>query len=241
MIVATNSTTTGSALTIGGTAGYGDSYISFDVVQREGEGISPIIYFKYIKSKFKFLESRKVEKRLKLLEEAFNEAVENGQDALARKFLNELVIETRETTLLAKGIKYFIEQKDLYKFKHKLYKGHISDTLYSEYTRIIPKKVVEKKKAVEDIFDRFIIFHYFNEEQKDTHKMDREEKQRMRDPVLFGVFAEPITLGLSSIKERYYFIADWTDEYCDLTFDGLLEFMGKDKRTQQISVKPQIK
>ena len=114
-------------------------------------GISPILYFKYIKSKFKLLERGKLERRIKEIEKAFDTAIENGQELLAQKFLASITRETREAVIMAKGFKYYIDRNDLHKHKYNLSKGHISDTQYAEYTRHIPTNVVNKKKSLDGI------------------------------------------------------------------------------------------
>lgn len=187
---------------------------------REG-GISPILYFKYIKSKFNFLQNKLIEGRLKKLEEAFNVAVENGQTVLAEKFLAELDVNAKETLALAKGLKYWINVGDLNKYKTSLNNGHISDTAYESYTRVIPKSVVKEKQKYDGIFDSFVIYHYYNESQKDLKELSADEKAKMRDPVLFGRIKGSLKL---------YFIADWEDEYCDLRFEDIIKVIGKSNR-----------
>jgi hypothetical protein len=53
--------------------------------------------------------------------------------------------------------------------------------------------------------------------------MSSEEKQKMKDPILFGYIKE---------TDRLYFIADWEDEYCDLTFDEIVDVIGENKLTK---------
>jgi len=217
--------TSGTGWDVVGNGIYYNPNITLDVVSYDKYGsktkISPILYFKYVKSKFGILEGRKVQKRLEDLERAFDEAVEAGQKVLAEKFLNSLSKEAREATLIAKGIKFFIEKDDLYKYKMNLRDGHISDTRFEAYTRIVPKRVLNVKKKFDEFFDDFIVFHYYNEEvQKDVKKMSSDEKSKMRDPVLFGTIKE---------TNRFYFVADWEDEFCDLTFDEMVKTMSKEK------------
>lgn len=191
-----------------------------------GKGIHPQLYFKYVKSKFNLIENRKIAKRVKLLEKAFDAAVENGQNALADKFVREVVVGTRETLMFAKGIKEYIERDDLWKHKRAIRGGHISDTKFEDFTRAIPDRVLKRKKEVNDLFDGFVIFHYWNEEEqkkaekKQKQKMSSEEKAKMRDPVLFGVIKE---------NDRLYFIDEWDDEFCDLTFDEMAGIVAKRK------------
>lgn len=196
-----------------------NEYVQNAIVKEDG--ISPILYFKYVKKKFKVLEKPKLERRLKTVEQAFLEAVENGQDALGEKILRELTVATKESVLYAKGITKYIERSDAMKFKRKLTKGHISDTLLKDYTRIIPKDVLAKKKETEGCFDGYVIFHYWNEKADDVEKMTPDEKSKMRDPILFGLLKE---------VDRLYFIADWEDEYCDLSFKEMVKVLGKDKQ-----------
>lgn len=207
---------------------YYDGNISFSVDKKNS--ISPVIYFKYIKKKFNIIERLKVEGRLKKLEKAFNQAVENGQDALAEKFLNEVAINVKETELYAKGFKLWISKEDLNKHKNNIQNGHISDTALEDYTRVIPADVAKKIKEVSGIFDSMVIYHYWNPEEekkiKKKQKMDSNEVSKMRDPVVFGRIKEA--------SDRLYFIADWEDEYCTLTFDEIIDVVSAKEVTNKI-------
>lgn len=200
-----------------------------------GSGIAPELYFKYIKKKFGTLEGMKLNARLKRLERAFNVAVENGQISLGEKLMKELSREARESAMYAKGFKHFIEMEDLHKYKRKIRDGHISDTKFEHFTRVIPDDVLAKKKKAEDLFDGFVIYHYWNSEterkMEAKQKMSPEEKSRMRDPVLFGVIKE---------SDRLYFIAEWDDEFCDLSFEEIIDVIGKDEDEHTIGREPQL-
>lgn len=179
------------------------------------------LYFKYVKSKLGYLEGRRFEKRMKSLQAAFLAAVDNGQEALAEKILKELTIDTRESLMFARGITKYIDYDVLHKYKNKIRGGHISDTKFKDFTRVIPPEVLKAKKKVEELFDGFVIYHYWDEKAEDhrvkKQKMDPVEKQRMRDPILFGVIRE---------TNRLYFVAEWEDEFCDLTFDQMVKVVG---------------
>lgn len=233
----TNATTdSGCYISINGTAIYSSFIGGYTVnVKSDNKGIHPILYFKYIKKKFKPLERMKMDGRLKRLEKAFYKAVDNGQDALGEKLLKQLAIETRETAMYAKGIKFFIEKADLDKHKHNIRDGHISDTMLKDFTRSIPKNVAEKKKKVEDCFDDFVIYHYWNEKEAEKivkgQKMDKKEEEKMRDPVLFGIIKE---------TNRLYFLIDWDDSYCNLSFEELADVIGKDKEEITLQREPKL-
>lgn len=198
-------------------------------------GIHPELFFKYIKRKFGALEKMRLDGRLKKLERAFDKAVESGQEALGKKLMTEVIRETRESVMYAKGVRHFIEREDLQKHKNNIRGGHISDTVFKEFTRVIPKDVLAKKKKVEDCFDGFVIYHYWDEKAEknrtEKQKMTADEKQRMRDPVLFGIIRE---------TNRLYFVADWEDEHCDLTFDEMVDVIGADDEDITISREPKL-
>lgn len=69
------------------------------------KGIHPELYFKYIKRKFKTLERIRMDARLKRLEKAFNEAIDNGQEALGEKMMTQFYL-----VLLKKPINYISSQ-----------------------------------------------------------------------------------------------------------------------------------
>jgi hypothetical protein len=197
--------------------------------------IHPELYFKFIKSKFGTLEGMRMKSRLAKLEKAFNKAVENGQEVLGRKFMTEFVRETRESVLYAKGIRHFIEREDLQKYKNKIRDGHISDTLLKEYTRVVPEDVLAKKNKFDGCFDGYVVYHYWEgkveEKRAKEQKLTPEEKQKMRDPVLFGIIRE---------SDRLYFIADWEDEFCDLKFDEIVDRLGKDDKDFELTSIPKL-
>lgn len=245
----------------GGTGFVAESYTSFDPVQGTTAvlhwstgttttadsavrlvradvkpGIAPELYFKYVKKKFTTLQRMKIERRLKKLEAAFNKAVESGQNSLGEKMLLEMVRETKESMMLARGIQFKIDKAHLDKHKRNIRGGHISDTRYEKYTRVIPDDVVKRKKEVEDLFDGFIIYHVWDEEaekkRSKNQKMSDSERANMRDPVLFGYINECNDL---------YFVADWEDEYCDLTFDELVDHLGGDEEEYKLKKNPEIR
>lgn len=222
--------------TVSGTATFNTDLLQWTVEQTGNKkGINPSLYFKYIKKKFGILETIKLDARLKRLEKAFNQAVENGQESLGAKLLTELTRESRESIMYAKGIRHFIAYSDVTKYKKQIHGGHISDTYFKEFTRVIPKDVLEKKAKVQQCFDDFIIYHVWDEEAEKKRtkdqKMSEKEAAKMRDPVLFGVIKE---------SNRLYFIADWEDEHCDLTFEEMIDVIGGDDERNSISRTPKL-
>lgn len=191
------------------------------------------LYFSYVKSKFKLLERMRIDRRIKLLEKAFEQAADAGQDMLGDKVLREIAAYARMSVMSAKGIKWCISKEELSKYKRRIKDGHISDTALRQYTRAIPKDVMVKLDKVRDLFDDFVIYHYWNKKAEEGSKdMSADEKAAMKDPVLFGTIKEA--------HDKLFFIADWEDEFCDLTFDEMLEAMGKDYDEVGLPAKPEL-
>lgn len=46
-----------------------------------------------------------------------------------------------------------------------------------------------------------------------------EEERRSKDPILFGVFQDNQS---RTVIDRFYYLGDWVDEYCDLTLDKMV-------------------
>lgn len=70
---------------------------------------------------------------------------------------------------------------------------------------------------------------YYDKEAKSYKQTEAEkesERRKRTDPILFGL--------ISGSKNLYY-IADWIDEYCDLTLEEFLKVSGLEKKAIEIS------
>lgn len=82
------------------------------------------------------------------------------------------------------------------------------------------------------VFDNYVIMHY-DPYRNGTLKTLKERAEEEKDPILFGVI-----LG----SNKLYYVADWMDEYCDLTFDKLVETLGEEAiNANDISVEIKMK
>ena len=71
---------------------------------------------------------------------------------------------------------------------------------------------------------------YLNQITADyTGKIERqvEKERRQRDPILFGTFQNKST---RTVIDRFYFLGDWEDEYCDLTLDKMVNEIKSEKK-----------
>lgn len=85
----------------------------------------------------------------------------------------------------------------------------------SRYMREIPDELVDTVEKAKPLFDEFYVVFtdYTGKEEKKV-----EKERRDKDPILFGVFKNN-----TSVADRFYFLGDWVDEYCDLTLDKMIE------------------
>lgn len=181
-------------------------------------------YFDDIKSKVTSFNKESLEQDLQTLPKYIEYAKKNGQISLEKKLKEQAYTIIRERVLLRSGINKKVTLEDIVRFIDSI-KNHVIKFCELElFPRVIPLEVSEKiQKCKEaELFDAYYILftdyineEFINEEQKKTRKINK-------DPIVFGT--------INNSKEKYYFIADWIDEYCDISFDS---FVGKLKEIKK--------
>ena len=149
-------------------------------------------------------------------EKAIQAAIANGQTALVEKLTAGLHAAKVEAQLEAIGLPKYLEEDSVVQFVRQSTKK-VDLTWMVNFTRIIPAPIIEKKKLADEhgIFDNYAIMHY---DPHGTGKADtKEEIERKKDPILFGLIED---------RRRLYFIGDWEDEYCHLTLDSIADSLG---------------
>lgn len=156
--------------------------------------------------------------RFKSYESAIEHLKNTGQEALYETMCADLEVHRAETQLYATGHRKLVTEQNVIEFAKKAPRALQLDWV-KNYTRSIPKKVVDVKVKLDelDIFDNYLVLHY-NPDGKGNELTEKEKKDK-EDPILFGVI-----LG----SHKLYFIGDWIDEYCDLTFDKMVETLGNE-------------
>jgi len=193
------------------------------------KGISPKLYFKFVKAKFSTLEKEKLKEKLLKLRTMVEKAEEFQQQALFEKLQEMLAITVRELEAVTVGIDTFVLKADVDRFRKRVKdfapdelqtmfpKGQKVEVFFDKlenFPRIIPNEPGLKISRVKDLnlFDNYsILFLDYTKEKIKTNK----EKIREKDPIVFGSYAYA--------PERLYYICDWVDEFCDLTLDKLVE------------------
>ena len=188
------------------------------------ENIDPDNYFQLLK-----------EKKQETSDEFFKNLYENtevllkkfhvlGQNKLIRKLLFTLEVLEKEKVLFDKGFRTFIYRDDIEYYIDKVSDKAVQIIELANYPRVIPdevaEKVVELKK--ENIFDEYFIV--FTDYTGETKREVKKEAMR-KDPIIFGVFLKNDSARGKYLHDRFYYIADWEDEYCDLTLSKMVSDM----------------
>lgn len=158
------------------------------------------------------------QERFKNYELALEHLKKTGQIALIEQMEQDLEIHRAETQLYAIGLRKVVTEKNVTDFASKSSRALRLDWIQN-FTRSIPSNVVEVKLNADEknIFDNYVVLHY-DQDGKGSQKTEADVKKE-KDPILFGVIAG---------SHKLYYVADWIDEYCDLTFDKLVETLGED-------------
>ena len=149
-------------------------------------------------------------------ENALIKAKKFGQIALCEKIANMIDVVKFEANLCDEF--KFVTEKQVIDLHEKTDKAkNLKLTWIKNFNRIIPDAVLEAKEEADKkmVFDNYVVLHY-DPENTDTN-LTKEEIERKKDPILFGVFKN---------SRKLYYIADWKDEYCDLTLDEMFVILG---------------
>ena len=125
----------------------------------------------------------------------------------------------KERELLKRNINIFIYKDDIEEYINDVKNKAVKIIELERYPREIPDELIPIVNETRNIFDRFyVLFTDY------TGKVERqvEKERREKDPILFGVFAKN-----NDMSDRWYYLGDWIDEYCDLTLEKLISEQSK--------------
>ena len=155
---------------------------------------------------------------------ALHKAISIGQTALSEDLLRGLITNQYEAQLYAEGYYYAVTEEQAVKFLKKTEKG-IKLSYIKNFSRPIPDDAADKISILNalEIFDNYVVLYY--DPEGEAFKETAQENAKRRDPILFGLIAG---------SRKLYYIADWTDEYCDLTLEAFVDTLGIDKEKLNI-------
>lgn len=181
-------------------------------------------FFKLVKASA--IDTVKYTDRVNNYINALTHAKNNNQAALVQDIQQKIDEIKYESILFAGGFTTVITEEQVVKFYKECQKG-LELTWIRDFIRVIPEKAANKKKEADalDVFDNYCILHF------DPEKKAFKEEEK--DPILFGVIRG---------SRKLYYIADWVDEYCDLTLDQFIEKFGDEAiKANDITVNIKLK
>jgi hypothetical protein len=94
------------------------------------------------------------------------------------------------------------------------------------YPRSIPDENMDDIIAAKELglFDVLLVLYTDLANEEVSTPKQKEFAARNRDPIVFGMFIED---KINLKHDRLYFITDWEDEFCDLTFTRMLDKMSE--------------
>ena len=201
------------------------------VKKKEIEELNPSEYFNNLKDKVQNITDEELVEFYQGCLTLVEKYKITGQKRVIQKlrFLVDCVDKEREVVKLE--IDSFVYREDIEEYIDNISKDVVKIIELENYPREIPDAIVDIISKTKDIFDQFYIVFtdYTGEVEKQVAKERRE-----KDPILFGSFQEQVGInnfqrGEIVMNDRFYYLGDWIDEYCDLTMDKFLKESGKEK------------
>lgn len=181
--------------------------------QRE---LNPSEYFEIVKSRKQKITDEDLLRIYDNCLELLNKYKKTGQIVGMRKLLFHLESIEAEREIVRMGITTFIYRDDIDEYIDNIAKDTVKLIELEKYEREIPDDIVAIIEQVRGKFDQlYVLFTDY------TGKVERqvEKSRRQKDPILFGTFQNERT---ETVIDRFYFLGDWEDEYCDLTLDKMV-------------------
>lgn len=188
--------------------------------EKELENITPYEYFQQVKDSIKKMNSDELEQMYTVASSLMEKYKETGQEKAEKRLAFHIRTLLKESSLIELGIDRFVYKDDIVDYIDNISKRPVKIIEMKNYPREIPDELIETIKSTKDIFDEFyVVFTDYSTEELIN------EVEKERDPILFGGFC---TKNRDMVAERFYYLGDWEDEYCDLTLDKLISETSKD-------------
>jgi len=141
-----------------------------------------------------------------------------GQTALVEKLKNLIDVVRGEAHLIQMNLRKYVTEKQVIDFYELVGEDkNLKLTWIKNFGRIIPDEVYEIKKNVDErnVFDNYVILHY--DPENNGEALTKAEIEKKKDPILFGVIKN---------SKKLYYVADWKDDYCELTLEEMFTKLG---------------
>ena len=190
-------------------------------MENKNEQITPSQYFDYLKNAKNTITTDALKNSFDTFIKLAEKYTKLGQKESLKKLCFLADVLTKEEKLIEMGITTYIYKDVIEDYIENVADQTVKIVELSRYMREVPDELVETVEKTKDIFDElYVVFtDYTGKEERKV-----EQERRDKDPILFGVFKNQ-----TNVADRFYFLGDWVDEYCDLTLDKMVEQYTQEK------------
>lgn len=183
--------------------------------EEEGKKMTPSEYFSYVKEKKNHIEEEDLRQ---IYENALNMIKRyeiTGQTKSIEKLKFLLDIIELEIPIVKAGYNQFVYRWDVEEYIDKISDDSVFIIEMKNYEREFPDEVIDKIVKAKEVFGDNLYVIYTDYTKKTQRKVAKERRER--DPILFGALIKNRVA-----YDRFYYICDWEDEYCDLSLDKIV-------------------
>ena len=183
--------------------------------EEEGKKMTPSEYFSYVKEKKNHIEEEDLRQ---IYENALNMIKRyqiTGQTKSIEKLKFLLDIIELEIPIVKAGYNQFVYRWDVEEYIDKISDDSVFIIEMKNYEREFPDDVIDKIVKAKEVFGDNLYVIYTDYTKKTQRKVAKERRER--DPILFGALVKNRVA-----YDRFYYICDWEDEYCDLSLDKIV-------------------
>lgn len=194
----------------------------------EKKETTPSQYFNFLKKLKDKIQDETVSSAIAATKDLIQTCVVTGQKTLAENLMVKLELLLRERNAISHGYDTVINRVDLEAWTLDIYEKakkedkpnpiHIIEL--KNYSRTIPEDVIEKVGDARNYFDMLYVA-YTDYTGETVRKVEKEKRDK--DPIIFGAFLVPSERGNKIPSEHLFYIADWVDDFCDLTMDQVIK------------------
>ena len=203
--------------------------IDYIRVTTEQKETTPSQYFNFLKKLKDKIQDETVSSAIAATKDLIQTCVVTGQKTLAENLMVKLELLLRERNAISHGYDTVINRVDLEAWTLDIYEKaknfcrqtnpiHIIEL--KNYSRTIPDDVIEKVGDARNYFDMLYVA-YTDYTGETVRKVEKEKRDK--DPIIFGAFLVPSERGNRIPSEHLFYIADWVDDFCDLTMDQVIK------------------
>lgn len=180
--------------------------------------LSPYDYFQGVKDSIKTMNSEDLSKMYTVAESLMEKYKLFGQEKALKRLAFHIKTLLKEYDIINLGVDRFVYKNDITNYIDNVSKKPVKIIEMKNYPREIPDEMIDVVQKTKGLFDEFYVL--FTDYSGELEK----EVEKERDPILFGGFC---TKSRDIVADRFYYLGDWVDEYCDLTLDRLVSETSK--------------